>query len=204
MRRAKIDEQNYFMLRRQHDLRWAADVITDAFMNRDEVQAIAVIGSVSKPLWKEVPRFRDFRNQSINVWHECGALDLAVWLSSFERLGNLRKRLMQSLRQAYEAGRGPSVSNNEIQIFLFEAGTDNHVGFLCNYNSCPKRKIPCMVPGCGEIPFNQIYRDFLPHSDLLEPATHATLYRCGEGRLMSALDLPTVEGQAEVLANPPY
>jgi len=58
MRRAKIEEQNRFMLRRQRELRTAADVVTKAWMAFPEIQAIAVIGSAAKPLWKEVPRFR--------------------------------------------------------------------------------------------------------------------------------------------------
>lgn len=55
------------MLRRQHEFRMAADVVTDAFMGFEEV---AVIGSVAKSLWKEVPRFREFRRRSVTVWHE--------------------------------------------------------------------------------------------------------------------------------------
>ena len=56
--RAKIEEQNRFMVRRQRELRTAADVVTKAWTAFPEVQALAVLGSVAKPLWKEVPRFR--------------------------------------------------------------------------------------------------------------------------------------------------
>ena len=70
MRRAKIEEQNGFMLRRPHEFRMAADVVRDAWMAFAEVQAVAVIGSVAKMLWKEVPRFSEFRRAGIEVWHE--------------------------------------------------------------------------------------------------------------------------------------
>ena len=50
MRRAKIEEQNRFMVKRQREFRIAADVATKAWMVFPEVQAIAVIGSVAKPL----------------------------------------------------------------------------------------------------------------------------------------------------------
>ena len=43
-----------------------------------EVHAVAVIGLVAKALWKEVPRFSDFRREGIEVWHECRDLDLAL------------------------------------------------------------------------------------------------------------------------------
>lgn len=50
MRRAAIDEQNRTMLQRQQQFRAAADVVTDAWMRFREVVAVAVIGSVAKPL----------------------------------------------------------------------------------------------------------------------------------------------------------
>jgi hypothetical protein len=79
MRRAAVEEQNRLMVERQRQFRMAADVVTDAWMRFAEVQAVAVIGTVAKPLWKEVPRFREFRRERIEVWHECGDLDLALW-----------------------------------------------------------------------------------------------------------------------------
>jgi hypothetical protein len=139
---------------------------------------------------KEVPRFREFRREGIEIWHECGDLDLALWLSSFDSLGKIRKKVATSLRNAYEKGVGPSVSDVEVDIFLFEPVTDRYVGRLCSYNKCPKGKIDCMVPGCGEIPFNRVFRNFKLHPDILRPAAYSTLYRRGEGLIMSATELP--------------
>ena len=70
MKRAKIDEENRYLLRLQHDFRRAADIVTDALMAFEEVEAVAVIGSVAKPLWQEIPRFSEFRRAGIEVWHE--------------------------------------------------------------------------------------------------------------------------------------
>ena len=69
MRRAEIEEQNRFMLKRQHEFRMAADVVTEAWTAFAEVQAVAVIGSVAKALWKEVPRFSEFRRAGIRERH---------------------------------------------------------------------------------------------------------------------------------------
>nr|WP_018235148.1 hypothetical protein [Ensifer sp. BR816] len=55
MRRAEIDSQNRYLLKRPQDYRLAADIIARAWATFPEVEAIAVIGSVAKPLWKEVP-----------------------------------------------------------------------------------------------------------------------------------------------------
>lgn len=109
MRRAEIEEQNRSLLEHQRQFRLAADVVTQAWIAFPEVQAIAVIGSVAKTLWKEVPRFSEFRREGIEVWHECGDLDLALWLDSQHRLGELRQAAVRALREAYLSGAGVSV-----------------------------------------------------------------------------------------------
>jgi hypothetical protein len=193
MRRAKIEEQDGFMLRRQHEFRLAADVVTDAWMAFAEVQAIAVVGSVAKTLWKEVPRFSEFRRAGIEVWHECGDLDMALWLDSQQRLDELRRTTSRALRAAYEAGTGVSIVAHQLDVFLIEPGSDRYLGRLCSFNQCPKGKRDCLVPGCGAIPFNKRIEEFKPHADLLAPARYAMLYERGAGRLRSALDLPRPE-----------
>lgn len=187
MRRAEIDEQNCYLLRQQHEFRRAADIVTDALVVFEEVEAIAVIGSVAKPLWKEVPRFSRFRRAGVEVWHECKDLDLAVWISSQHRLDALRRARDLALRDAYRAGAGPSTAAHQVEVFLIEPGTDRYLGRLCKFNACPKDKPQCRVPGCGAIPFNKRVDGFVPRADLLASARDAILYRRGMGRLRSAL-----------------
>jgi hypothetical protein len=197
MRRAEINEQNRYLLRQQHEFRLAADIVTDALMAFEEVEAIAVIGSVAKPLWKEVPRFREYRPAGIDVWHECKDLDLAVWISSQHRLGLLRRVRDLALRTAFEIGAGPSTANHQVEVFLIEPGTDRYLGRLCNFNACPKGKPQCGVPGCGAVPFNKVVDGFVPHTDLLASAASAMLYQRGVGRLRSALELPDPDASGQ-------
>jgi hypothetical protein len=191
MRRAKIEEENNRMVRRQREFRLAADVVTKCWLRFSEVQAIAVIGSVSKPLWKEVPRFSEFRRQGVEIWHECGDLDLALWIDSQHRLGELRRARDRALREAFEGGVGISVASHQVDVFLFEPQSDRYLGRLCSFNQCPKGKPPCFAPGCGAIPFNKQIADFVPHADLLASAAAAMLYRRATGVLRSALELPS-------------
>src|SRR5882724_6853009 len=137
MRRAAIEAENRLMLERQRQFRAAADVVTDAWMLFREVAAVAVIGSVAKPLWKEVPRFREFRRAGIEVWHECRDLDLALWLDSQSRLGDLRRAAARALSIAYQTGVGVSVVGHQLDVFLFEPGSDHYLGRLCYYSRCP-------------------------------------------------------------------
>jgi hypothetical protein len=190
LRQSKIDEQNQYQLARQREFRAAADVITSAFTAFSEVVAIAVIGSVAGPLWKEVPRFREFRRAGVEVWHECFDLDLAVWLESLDRLGEMRRAFGLALRSGWNAGTGPSTAEHQADIFLFEPASDRYLGRLCSFNACPKGKPDCLVPGCGAIAFNKVIADFVPRADLLATARQSMLYERKTGILMSALDLP--------------
>jgi hypothetical protein len=192
MRRAKIEEQNRIMLARQREFRIAADVVARAWTDFPEIRAIAVIGSVAKALWKEVPRFREFRQQRIEVWHECGDLDLALWIDSQHRLGELRRKRDRALREAYEAGVGSGVVGHQVDVFLFEPQSNRYLGRLCSFGHCPNGKPACLVPGCGAIRFNRHFADFTPHADILAPAAQAMLYERGKGLLRSALELPQV------------
>jgi hypothetical protein len=193
MKRAEIEKQNQYLLQQQRQFRVAADVVTDAWMAFPEVVAVAVIGSVAKQLWKEVPRFSAYRRQGIEVWHECRDLDLALWIDSQDRLRELRRASNRALQKAYEGGAGTSVAGHQVDTFLFAPGSDTYLGRLCDFSECPKGKRDCLVPGCGTIPFNRRFPDFLPRSDILASASYAMLYRRGQGRLRSALDLPRVE-----------
>jgi hypothetical protein len=196
VRNSVIAEQNRYLLQRQREFRMAADVVTEAWMRFEEVRAAAVIGSVAGPLWKEVPRFSDFRRAGIEVWHECHDLDLALWLDSQNRLGELRRAAGHALRKAFESGAGISIVSHQLDVFLFEPESDNYLGRLCSFSQCPKGKADCLVPGCGAIPFNQRVAGFEPRADLLAPAAGAMLYERGKGRLRSAVDLPTVADES--------
>jgi hypothetical protein len=134
MRWSEIERQNQNLLRLQREFRLAADVVTDALAHFAEVRAVAVIGSVAQKLWKEIPRFSEFRRARIEVWHECSDLDLAVWLDSQDRLDQMRRALAKSLTVAFEAGMGVSMPANRVDVFLFEPGSDRYLGRLCRYS----------------------------------------------------------------------
>ena len=173
------------------EFRIAADVVCDAWAGFAEVEAVAVIGSVAKKLWKEVPRFREFRRAGIEVWHECRDLDLALWLDSQSRLGELRRAAARALSVAYQTGVGVSVVGHQLDVFLFEPGSDGYLGRLCDYSRCPNDKRDCLAPGCGAVAFNKRIVDFTPRADLVAGMEDAMLFRRGVGRLRSALELPT-------------
>jgi hypothetical protein len=54
----------------------------------------------------------------------------------------------------------PGVAHHQLDVFIFEPGTDRYRGHLCTYGQCPKGKPACRVPGCGAQAFLQLYEDF--------------------------------------------
>lgn len=188
MRRSDIERENQSLLERQRNFRAAADRVTEAWMQFPDVRAIAVIGSVAKPLWKEVPRFREYRGKGIALWHECGDLDLAVWLDTLENLDALRRARDLALREMVERGATFGIVGHQVDTFLFEPGFDRYLGRLCSFNQCPKGKRDCLTPSCGAAPFNKRIDGFLPGDDLLSGAV--PLYERMSGRRRNAVDLP--------------
>ena len=127
---AGIDAQNEGLLRRTRDVRRAAAAVVDAWRDRPEVAAIALIGLVAAAPWKEVPRFAPCRRARIAQWHECKDLDLAVWLTKLDDLDGLRRAKDRALRALRKAS-GTGVASHQVDAFVLEPGADRHLGRLC-------------------------------------------------------------------------
>src|SRR5207248_5416063 len=87
----EIQEENQRMLRRQREFRLAADYVAAGFSHIPEVQKVVLFGSVASPLRKEVPRFKQFRKYGVEIYHECVDVDIAVWLTSLDKLKELQR-----------------------------------------------------------------------------------------------------------------
>ena len=163
----KIEEQDQYMLRLQRNFRLAADVVADAFAQLPEVERVLLFGSVAVPLEREIPRFREFRRHGIAVWHECKDVDLAVWLSDLTHLQNLQKARSRALNELYQK-QNVGVAHHQVEVFIMEPGTDSYLGRLCAFTRCPKDKLDCLVPGCGNTPFLKQLKGFIFSKAALE------------------------------------
>lgn len=186
----RVNEDNAFLLRTQQQFRRAADVIAAAWSAFPQVQSIAVIGSVAKPLWKEVPRFAPYRRRGIPLWHECKDLDLALWLDDLTDLAALRRAKVAALRAEHERRPDFGVADHQVDVFLFEPGTGSYLGRLCHFNRCPKSRPECAVPGCGATPFLRQFPEFEVDDDILAGVEGGMLYSRADGIQCSASDLP--------------
>lgn len=188
-RRREIAEDDERLLRRQAEFRLAADAVTRAFAGFSEVAAVALFGSVAVPLWREVPRFRQYRRARIELWHECKDVDLAVWidrLDNLKALGRARNKAVARLHEETSIG----VAHHQLDVFLMEPASNRYLGRLCWYSQCPKGKRECLVPGCGRDQFLQQHEDFTLHADALAEDRIIRLYDRASGTLRRAPEVP--------------
>jgi hypothetical protein len=148
-----IEDQDTLMLRRQCLFRWAAESIARAMSEVAEVKKVAAFGAVARPLGREIPRFREYRRRRIEVLHECADLDLAVWMTGFDQLKNLKRAMGQGLSSVQNTPYG-GVASHQVDVHLFAAESNAYRGRLCYFKECPKPgKRECFVPHCGAQPF---------------------------------------------------
>jgi len=189
--RREIAAHDRQMLDRQAQFRVAADAVTAALAEVPEVAAVALIGSVARPLWREVPRFQAFRHWGIPIWHECKDVDLAVWLDRLDRLRSVRRARSVALQQLFQ-DKQIGVAHHQVEIFLLQ-GEATYRGRLCSFSQCPKGRQECRVPGCGRDPFLQQHAGFTFWPDALAADKIMLLYD-RRGILRRSAETP-VEGQ---------
>ena len=186
------------MLDRQAQFRLAADAVTAALAGVPEVEAVALIGSVARPLWREVPRFQPFRYWDIPIWHECKDVDLAVWLDRLDRLQTLNRARSLALHQLFKE-KQIGVAHHQVEIFILQGEVNAYRGRLCSFSQCPKGKRECLVPGCGRDPFLQQHAGFTFWPDALAPDRIMPLYDRRRGILRRAAETPA-EGRDDHVA----
>jgi len=178
------------MLERQRIFRVLADRVTAALAQCQSVEAIALVGSVARPLWREVPRFQPYRQLRLPIAHECKDVDLAAWVSRTDGLEELRRARGHAVTDIVaERGFGPAV--HEVEVFLLEPGTNRYLGRLCYLRQCPAGNPDCLEPGCGSEPFlKQLDQfSFWPRA-VAEDAMLRLYDRVRGGIIAHAVDLP--------------
>lgn len=187
---AEIAEQERYLLERQRLFRVVADEIAAALARCPDVESIALIGSVARPLWREVPRFAPYRQLRLPIAHECKDVDLAVWVSRLDGLNRLRRERGNVVRDMV-ARQGHAPASHEIDIFLLEPGSNRYRGRLCLYSQCPADKPACRVAECGREPFLQQHDDFSFFPEAISDDASVRLFdRTAGGTLARAADLP--------------
>lgn len=188
----QIADDEAHLLARQQRFRLAADLVTAALAHCEAVEAVALIGSVAHPLWREVPRFALYRRFRLPIAHECKDLDLAVWISRLDTLGELRLARARAAGEVFTLT-GSGVTAHEVEIFLLEPGTDRYLGRLCYFKRCPAEKRDCWVEGCGRERFLKQHDEFTFWPETISAEAMLRLFDRAEGGIIAhAVDLPSI------------
>jgi hypothetical protein len=178
------------MLARQAAFRRAADAIAADLAKIPAVRAIALFGSLARPLVREVPRFQPFRRHRIEILHECGDIDLAIAVDRLDNLVTLNRARSRAVIDLF-ARNGIGVAHHQVDVFLFGEGWHDYLGRLCTYGECPKGKVECLTPGCGRERFLKQHEGFVLDPGALAADRAVPLYERGRGFLRRAADLDT-------------
>jgi hypothetical protein len=187
------------MLARQAAFRRAADMIAADLAKVQEVRAIALFGSLARPLAREVPRFQPFKRHRIEILHECGDIDLAIAIDRPNHLAALNRARSLAVTNLFKET-GIGVAHHQVDVFLFGEGWHNYLGRLCTYGECPKGKVECLTPGCGREPFLKQHEGFVLEPDALAADRAVPLYERGSGFLRRAADLDATSRSSEPAA----
>ena len=183
-----IAEEDRSQLRRQQQFRLAADAVTAALADIPEVEAVVLFGSLARPLHREVPRFQPYHRHRIPLLHEVKDVDLAVWVARLDRLDGLRRALNQAVGQLYRE-HGLGVANHQVELFLFEPGTDRYLGRVCHFRTCPKGHRDCRAENCGREPFLKQMDGFQLWPDALAPERTVRLFDRATGTMRRAAEM---------------
>lgn len=161
----EIADEDRGRLRRHKGFRTAADYVAGALAGLDFVRRVVLFGSVAQPPQRETPRQRRYREAGALLWHESKDVDLAVWVNEASDMRALQQARSRALNDLLR-DRGLGVAHHQVDVFLFEPGTDRYLGRLCHFAICPKHKPECGVEGCGAVPFLRQHENFVfdPHS----------------------------------------
>lgn len=171
----------------------AVEAVTKEMIKVPSVQKISVIGSLARKINKHckgegpiesVPIENEYyylfgnsnlafkmcvekiKHSSNYKQSRMNDIDLAVWVSNTREIDKIRSALVTGLKKFVASGKW-GVSNNEFDVFILQSGASKYIGNLCPYNTCPKGKDDCHVPGCGDTPFLKKFKDFTLFPDAI-------------------------------------
>jgi hypothetical protein len=96
------------------------------------------IASIRQPLpTRRATRRRRGGSKEL-TWHEPKDVDLAVWVTEVDNLGELRKARSRAVAELF-ARMGLGVAHHQVDVFILDAGSNEYRGCLCIFGQCDGR-----------------------------------------------------------------
>ncbi|WP_349367950.1 hypothetical protein [Salinarimonas sp.] len=183
-----VDEEDLCAIERQRRFRMVADFTVKAWATIPGVEAIGVTGGTAGKLWREMPYWR--RRRGPPSLHSVDRLEMVLWLSRTDELRRLHRAFSRVLNDLDARGVPHEMAGQYLFGIVFDAASEDYLGVICTYATCPKGKPACEVPGCGAVRFLRQFADYGAADAQADKAKAAILFRRGRGFVASALDLP--------------
>ena len=185
-----LAEEDERAIARQNMFRSIADLTARAWADIPGVEAVGATGGLVKKLWREMPYWRRRGEPSLASLH---SLEMAVWVSSTDCMLRLRRAFKKVLEDATGRGVPHGMADHFLKAVIYDAATESYLGIACIYNTCPKGKPGCEVPGCGAVRLLRQYDDYDRFDAEADRLRAHILFRRGQGIVARAIDLPDSE-----------
>jgi len=172
-------------LHRYQGFIYAAQKLAAQLSEFAEVERIALFGSLAKPPFRERYRYK----KRIWAFHEPKDIDLAIWLSSLDNLGSMRRVLATLIPSVSK--KAPGICEGAIELFVFSSASSKYLGRVCHYKKCPRGDSNCMIEGCGKPPHLRIDPEFTFRPDAVSRFNSQVLFERTQGNLPPASNLYT-------------
>ena len=126
-----IDDQDHWSRLKHEHFRRAGEAVAAAFSTIDEVEAIALFGSVARPLETRITR------RGWEMLHTCKDVDLAVWIDHTNGLDPFRRARGRALSKLFTE-QSIGVAHHQVDVFFIEPKTDRCLGDYASLESARK------------------------------------------------------------------
>ena len=183
-------EYDQAALRRYQGFIHAALKLAEQLSKFPEIERIALFGSLAKPPFREPYRYK----KRIWAFHEPKDIDLAIWLSSLDNLGAMRRVLATLVSSVVK--KAPGICEGTMELFVFDSTSSKYLGRVCHYKQCPRGDTNCMIEGCGKPSHLRIENGFILHPDAVSRINSQVLFERTPRNVLPAsnlyTDLPTL------------
>ena len=175
---------------RYQEFLYVAVKLAERLTEFPEVERIALFGSLAKPPYRERYRYK----KRIWAFHEPKDIDLAVWLSSLESLGSMRRVMATLVQEVIK--KAPGICEGAMELFVFDSKSSRYLGRVCHSKQCPRGDIDCMTEECGKPSHLKVENNFTLRPDAVSRINSQLLFERTPVNLASAsnlyVDLPTL------------
>jgi cupin 2 domain-containing protein len=182
-------ETDKMALYRYHGYINVATKLAKRLIEFPEVERIVLFGSLAKP-----PFRRRYKYKSRMCFHYPNDIDLALWLSSLDNLGAMRRVLATLVPSVFK--KTPGICEGAMELFVFDSHSSKYLGRVCHSKQCPRNDLECMCEWCGKPPHLKIEHDFVLHPDAISRINSQLLFERTPANLISPsnlyTDLPTL------------